>query len=238
MKSIKAIIIILFTSLPAFAQEETVDLLLDEFLFGKNARDSVLEAILLNETDINDLLDAVTNYKFIYARSEFENRTFFSGQDLGIEQYNIANQVFYQGPDGLNLGAAGIIYSGFKPKYSTSIASAGYNNRIRTVPGASIRAGYNRFFFAMVDSIEENSFNSSVNLGSTYRLKQFCTSVDFSLLIGKDPSLQFSWDLFSDLTILRIGLFDKLRFVPEISLYFGNETVVASQYISLPRFTD
>jgi len=237
MKFIKAILIMLMISLPAFAQEETVNSLLDEFLFGKNSQDSILEAIIINEADIDDLLDVINNFKFIYLRSEFENKTFFSGQDLGIDQYNIANQVFYQGPKGLNLGVAGVLYSGFKPKYNTTIASIGYNKRISGLPGASVRAAYNRFFFAKVDSIEENAFNSSINLGVTYQLKNIGTSVDYYFLAGSDPSSQFLWDIFSDITILRIRLFNRLKFTPELSFYFGNETVVTSQYISLPRFT-
>jgi len=237
MKEIQAIVIILLISIPAFPQEETVNSLLDEFLFGKNSQDSVLEAILLNEADINDLIDAITDYKYIYARSEFENRTYFSGQDLGIEQFNIANQIFFQGSNGVQIGIAGILYSGFKPKYNTTIASLGYSNRLSMLKGASVRASYSRFFFAKVDSIEENAFNSSVNLGATYQLDNVGTSVDFYLLLGADPSSQFSWEFFSDFTIIRLGLFNKLKFTPEISLYFGNETVVSSQYISLPRFT-
>jgi hypothetical protein len=231
MKNIRAAIIMLLISIQAFGQEESVDLLLDEFLFGKTVQDSVLEAFLINEADINDLLEAISDYKYIYARSEFENLTYFSGQDLGIEQFNIANQIFFQGPKGLNIGIAGIIYSGFKPKYNTTIASVGYNNNISGMRGASIRASYNRFFFAKVDSIEENAFNSSANLGLTYQLKNVGTSLDFYMLLGSDPSSQFSWDFFSDITILRLGLFNKLKFSPEISFYFGNETVVSSQYI-------
>lgn len=237
MKNIRAIIIMLLISLPAFPQEETVNVLLDEFLFGKNSQDSVLKAILINEADINDILDAITNYKFIYARSEFENKTYFSGQDLGIDQYNIANQILYQGPKGLNIGVAGILYSGFRPKYNTTIASVGFNKRISGSTGASLRAYYNRFFFARVDSIEENAFNSSINIGTTYQLKNIGTSVDFSVLMGNEFSVQTSWDLFADFTILKFGLFNKLKFTPEVSLYFGNETVVISQFVSYPRFT-
>lgn len=237
MKEIRAIIIILLISIPAFPQEETVNSLLDEFLFGKNSQDSVLEAILLNEADVNDLINAITDYKYIYARSEFENRTYFSGQDLGIDQFNIANQVLFQGANGFQIGIAGILYSGFKPKYNTTIASLGYNNGLSFLKDASIRASYSRFFFAKVDSIEENAFNSSLNLGATYQLENIGTSVDFNLLLGADPSSQFSWDLFSDFTIFRLGLFNKVKFAPEVSLYFGNETVVTSQYVTFPRFT-
>jgi hypothetical protein len=237
MKRIRAILIMLLITLPAFPQEESVNMILDEFLFGKHIPDSMLDAIDINEEEIYDLLGAINNYKYIYARSEFENNTYFSGQDLGIDQYNIANQIFFQGPKGLNIGVAGIIYSGFIPKYNTTIVSAGYNNNISELKGLSFRATYNHFFFAKVDSIEENAFNSSVNIGATYFLKNFGTSVDFSLLIGNDPSAQLSWDLFSEFTLFKIGLFNKLKFVPELSFYLGNETVVSSQYISLPRFS-
>lgn len=237
MKFIKSMLIMMIISLPAIAQEESVNLLLDEFLFGKNSQDSLLEAIILNEADINDLLAAINNSKFVYIRSEFENHTYFSGQDLGIEQYNIANQIFYQGATGLNVGIAGVLYSGFSPKYNTTIASVGYNKSISGVKGISFRTSYNRYFFAKVDSIEENAFNSSLNIGFTYQFKNLGTSIDYNLLLGSDPSSQFSWDLFSEFTLLRFGLFNKLKFTPEISTFFGNETVVSSQYITLPRFT-
>jgi len=235
MKRIRAILIMLLITLPAFPQEESVNLLLDEFLFGKQLPDSMLDAININEEDIYDLLNAINNYKYIYVRSEFENNTYFAGQDIGIDQYNIANQVFYQGPKGLNIGIAGIIYSCFVPKYNTTIATLGYSNRISKLKGVSVMATYNRFFFAKVDSIEESAFNSSVNLGTTYQFKNIGASLDFALLIGNDPTAQFSWDLFSEFTLLRLGLFNKLKFVPELSLYMGNETVVSSLY--LPRFS-
>ncbi|HKK40984.1 MAG TPA: hypothetical protein VJ963_01155, partial [Bacteroidales bacterium] len=105
MKRIKYILILLSValSLPATAQEGEVNSLLDEFLFGKNSRDSVLEAAVLNEADLNELTNALSNNRFIYARSEYENKTYFMGQDLGIKQFNISNQLMYSGPKGLNV---------------------------------------------------------------------------------------------------------------------------------------
>ncbi len=225
---------ILFSS-RVIAQEGAVNGLLDEFLFGSNTRDSLLEAVLLNEADINDLLNTMTTDRFIYARSEFENKTYFSGQDLGIDQYNISNQVYYLGPKGLNVSVAGILYSGFQPKYNTTIASIGYNNSISGLTGLRIRATYNRFFFAKNDSIAESDFNSSFNLGVTYQRKHIGTSADISLLAGNDPSFQASWDLFTDFTIIKFGLFSSLKFSPELSMYFGNQIVIPSQYIQFQR---
>ena len=211
--------------------------LLDEFLFGKNARDSVLEAAVLNDADLNELTNALANNRFIYARSEFENKTYFMGQDLGINQFNISNQLLYSGPKGLNIIVSGLLYSGFQPQYNTTIATIGYNNSLRKLKDLRLRASYSRFFFASNDSIPESDFNSSFNLGATYQRKFIGTSVDISLLTGNQPSVQASWDVFADFTLARFGLFSKLRFNPEASLYFGNEIVITSQYISTRKHT-
>lgn len=224
-------------SIPVFSQEESLDKILDEFLFGKGSQDSLLESIDITDMDLQNLIDAMYNYRFIYVRSEFENKTFFSGQDIGVNQYNIANQVYYQGSRGLTIGIAGIMYSKFEPKYSTTVLTAGYNNRVRSVKGLTMRALYNRYFFAKVDSIESNAFNSAADIGITYQWKGIGSSADFALLLGSESSGQIIWDIFADIPVLKIGLFNKLSIEPEVSFYFGNETVVISQYISLPRFT-
>lgn len=174
-------------------------------------------------------------YRFIYLRTEFENKTFFSGQDLGVNQYNLTGQVYYQGSRGLNIGIAGMRYNQFEPKYNTTIITAGYNNRVAEIKGLNIRALYSRYFFAK-DSVR-NSFNSSVDLGLTYQWKAIGTSADITELIGNKTSTQINWDLFADFPLKRFGLTNKLSFQPEVALYFGNETVVVSRYITLTWYT-
>ena len=166
------LIILLATALPGFSQQEDMlDEALDEFLFGKEYQDSLVESMILNDMDITDIISALYDTRYIYVRSDFENRTFFSGQDLGIDQFNISGQVFYQGAKGLSVGIAGIMYSQFQPKYNTTIVTAGYNNRIKGVKGLNIRASYSRYFFAKIDSVEGNAFNSSANLGFAWQWK-------------------------------------------------------------------
>jgi hypothetical protein len=239
MKRFKYITILLSVvmTLPTMAQEGEVNSLLDEFLFGSSSRDSVLEAAVMNDADLNDLTNALSGNRFIYAKSEFENKTFFMGQDLGIKQYNISNQLLYSGPKGLNIIVSGLLYSGFQPQYNTTIATIGYNNTLGKLKNLRLRASYSRFFFAKNDSIPESDFNSSFNLGATYQRKFIGTSADISILTGNQPSVQASWDVFTDFTLARFGLFSKLGFNPEASLYFGNEIVITSQYISTRKQT-
>jgi hypothetical protein len=237
MKATLTILTLFFFSIPAFSQRESLDRILDEFLFGKSFGDSLLETADINDMDLNTIISSWHNYRFIYVRSEFENKTYFSGQDLGINQYNISGQVYYQGPKGLNIGIAGIRYDQFEPKYNTTILTAGYNNHVKGVKGLNIRGLYSRYIFASVDSVKENAFNSAIDAGITYQWKILGSSADFSLLLGNETSAQVNWNLFSDIPLIRFGLYNKISFEPEISFYFGNETVVVSQYINLRRYS-
>jgi hypothetical protein len=237
MRTTLTILTLLIFSIPTFSQEKNLDKILDEFLFGTENNDSLLNELTVNDLDLNDLINTMYNYRFIYVRSEFENKTFFSGQDLGIKQYNITSQVYYQGSKGLNIGIGGIMYSQFDPRYNTTIVTAGYNNRIRGVKGLNIRAVYSRYIFAKVDSVEENAFNSSVDLGLTYQWKVIGSSADISALMGNQNSVQLNWDIFLDIPVIKFGLRNKISFEPQVSFYFGNETVVVSRYVNLPRFS-
>ena len=238
MKRLKLFAILIIISVPAFSQqEESLDEMIDEFLFGKSVQDSLIGSILTNEIDIIDIVDALYNNSFLYIRSDFENRTFFSGQDLGIDQFNIASQIYYQGSKGLSLGIAGIMYSKFEPRYNTTIFTAGYNNRIRTIKRLNIRALYSRYLFARIDTVPDNAFNSAANLGATWRFGVFGTSADLSLLMGDEFSGQATFNLFAEIPVIKLGLFNRITFEPEIALLFGNETIVVNQYVNLPRFT-
>ncbi len=235
MKPTLIISLFFIFSIPSLGQEASLEKALDEFLFGSSIQDSLLESITINDMDFNDILHTMYNYRFIYVRSEFESRTFFSGQDLGIDQYNIASQVYFQGPKGLNIGLVGIMYSKFVPQYNTTILSIGYNKSISGIKGLNIRASYSRYFFPIIDSVKSSAYNSSANIGTTYQWKCLGSSADFSLLLGNKKSAQLNWDLFADIPLVKFGLSNKISIEPEVSFYLGNETVVGNQYITASK---
>ena len=238
MRGLRLIAILMLISSQAFPQqEEKLDNIIDEILFGKSIQDSLIESMLINDLDINDIINAIYNNRYIYVRSDYENKTYFSGQDLGTDQFNITGQVFFQGAKGLSLGVAGIMYSKFEPKYNTTILTAGYNNRVRSLKGLSLRASYSRYLFAKIDSVEGFAFNSSANIGFTWRYGILGTSADVSLLMGNEISGQANIDLFADIPLFKFGLFNNIRLEPEVSFMLGNETIMVSQYVNFPRFT-
>ncbi len=70
----------------------------------EEALDSLLEVILFEDEEMVSLLSGKSNYQFLYARTNFENKSYFSGRDIGIEQYNYSAQLSYFHSAGINIG--------------------------------------------------------------------------------------------------------------------------------------
>lgn len=199
--------------------------------------DSVLNDLLFEDEELLSLIERSKKYHFLYTSINYRNQTYFAGRDVGIDQYNMTGQVSYIHSSGITAGLAGILYSEFEPQLNTTIASIGYGKSFKKL---RLRASFDKYFFADIDSLEESSFNSSLTLGASYRLKHIRSSFNFSALLGSEPSTQASWDITGYINIWKKGYLKKLRFEPGISLLFGNESVLstATQAIGGRGFSD
>jgi hypothetical protein len=185
--------------------------------------DSLLDVIVFEDEELVSLLTGKKNYQFLYARTHFENRSYFSGRDIGIEQYNYSAQLSYFHSAGVNLAVGMIWYSQFNPKlYATSL-SAGYSGKIGKNNDYRYRASYNRYLFSKMDSVDAHAFNSAFAAGLTIDKGFIGTRFDLALLTGDETAGQASIDLFGDITLVKLGTFDKIKFEPEISFFLGKE---------------
>ena len=194
--------------------------------------DSVLNDLLFEDEELLSLFERAKKCQFLYTSVNYRNQTYFAGRDIGIDQFNMTSQISYIHFSGITAGLAGIFYSEFEPKLNTTIASLGYGksfNKLR------LRASFDKYFFAQIDSLEESSFNSSLTLGTSYRLKYLRSSFNFSFLLGSEPSTQASWRLTGYIKLWNKGYQKKLRFEPGISLLFGNESVLSTASQSIRR---
>ena len=64
--------------------------------------DSLLDVILFEDEELISLLTGKTNFQFLYLRTQFENQSYFSGRDIGIEQQNYTAQATYFHSIGFN----------------------------------------------------------------------------------------------------------------------------------------
>ncbi|MEA3477772.1 MAG: hypothetical protein U9R60_06300 [Bacteroidota bacterium] len=185
--------------------------------------DSLLEVIVFEDDEMVSLLTGKKNYQFLYARTHFENRSYFSGRDIGIEQQNYSAQLSYFHSAGINIAVGSIWYSQFNPKlYATSL-TLGYSGKFGKSNDYRYRGSYNRYFFSKMDSVDSHAFNNAFALGATIDKGLIGTRLDLALLTGEETAGQVSWDLFADITLIKLGTFDRIKFEPEISFFLGKE---------------
>jgi len=204
------------------------------FLFGfcipelksqEEELDSLLEVILFEDEEMVSLLTGKSNYQFLYARTHFENRSYFSGRDIGIEQHSYSAQISYFHSVGISAGVGTIWYSQFDPKlYATSLM-VGYSGKFGKSNDYRYRSSYNRYFFSKMESVDTHSFNNAFAVGATIDKGLIGSRLDLALLTGEETAGQVSWDLYADITLIKLGTFDRIKFEPEISLFFGKEIV-------------
>ena len=191
--------------------------------------DSLLDAILFEDEELISLLSGKTNFQYLYLRSHFENQSYFSGRDIGIEQYNYSAQISYFHSMGFNAGVGAIWYSQFDPKLYATYLSVGYSGRFDKKEDFRYRTAYNRYFYSKVDTIESHAFYNAFSAGATIDKGFIGTRLDFALLTGDALAGQVSWDLYGDITLIKLGTFDRIKFEPEVSLFFGKEIVAYYQ---------
>jgi hypothetical protein len=207
-------------------------------LIGKNAfsqeqeskLDSVLDAILFEDEDLLNMLYQDVNYQFLYTRISYNSKSLYAGRSVGADQFDMTAQVHYFHSSGFNIGLAGVAYSDFHPKYNTTILTIGYFHKFKKPDALSFRTSFSRYFFEQVDSVEQSSFNSSLNFGSSFTKKHFGSSTNVSFLVGDDVSTQIDLSAWGSFKLLKFGESNKLLFEPELSVYFGNQTVIYGQF--------
>ena len=187
--------------------------------------DSLLDVILFEDEEMVSLLTGKNNYQFLYARAHFANQSYFSGRDIGIEQYNYSAQLSYFHSVGINVGVGTIWYSQFNPRLYATALTAGYSGKFGKSNDYRYRSSYNRYFFAEMDSVDSHAFNNAFAIGATIDKGFIGSRLDLALLTGNETAGQVSFDLFSEITLIKLGTYDRIRFEPEISFYFGKEIV-------------
>lgn len=211
-------------AVPVYSQEremENIDVILDSLLFG-------------GEDDLFSLLlDNNRNYHFLFARINYDSKTTWAGREVGEDQYNLSGQVYYFNSMGFHVGLAGSWYSQTDPGYNTTVLSAGYSNGPDNAKWLRYRAAYNRYFYAKDTSGYEPSFNSSLNAGVTLKLRNSGTRFDYSAFIGSEWGHQLSWDLYTNVTLLKFTKGGRIETDPSVSFFFGTEAVGEEQYLIL-----
>ncbi|CAM1372673.1 hypothetical protein [Tenacibaculum xiamenense] len=179
---------------------------------------------LLNEESLDDLL-ALTNLKsdFMAISFDYNSKTYFSGRDIGIDQFNITPQITYLSSGGFFTNLSAMYYSEFQPKWDFVFITLGYGHRFGKNDQFRWFTSYDRYFFSDPDS---NPFKNAINAGIEVENKSRTLGTDLttSYLFGTGGSVQFVSTSYGEIKLLEKGK-SQLKLRSELRVTVGQQTI-------------
>lgn len=205
-----------FVSYGQEVQDEDIDSLLDELFFN-------------DQQLVDDLLNSINDYSFIYSSVSYSSNTFFAGRDSGVDQLNITPQVSYFHSSGFNASVASVYFESQNPNWDFISVTAGYGNTIGESKNLHYNLGYSRFFFS--DGFDD--FNNSIDalFGVRNSDRTFGAIFSGSYLFGSEQSVQLSARIYGNIALNR-GTNYAIKFRPQMSFLIAEQAIF---FLTPPR---
>lgn len=207
-----AIAILMFSSLSIISQEDRIDSLLNDLLF--------------NEDDPFMIIAPPTRIDFLYTGIYFNSNSFYAGREIDNNMYNLTGQISYYNSLGFFVNASGNWYSHTAPGYSTTVLTAGYYHALNKNKTFTFRTSYSRYLYYQPDTAYDYPYKNNFSTGLSYRKKWFGSRITSNLLFGEETSMNLSAGIYSRLTLCKFGKSDRIYLRPEISAFYGPESIL------------
>ncbi len=211
MKKSIILLLLLFSVIPVFSQIDRTESLLTDLVY--------------NEADPLLLPEKSVRYNFIYVGANYSSNSFYAGREIGADMANISGHLFFYSYTGLFVGASGSWFDQLTPGYSNTTLTAGFSKSLDPNKRFNFRTSYSRFLFNKTDADSYYPYQNNFNLGLSFRKNWIGARINGNLLFGDEYRINNSVALFSRLTLLKLGKYDKLYTAPEVSAFFSTETV-------------
>lgn len=189
--------------------------------------DEIIDSLLEDDDILDELVDAYTNFRFIYLSVDYNSNTYFSGRDIGIDQYNIRPQITYMHSKGFIGSVSGIYYDEFVPKWDHTVATLGYGKSIGKKKILRLYTSYSRYFYSKgVDNPFENALTLTISIKNKQRT--IGTQLSGNYLFGRDESFQISSISYGVFKLFKTKK-SSLKLRPELSIVAGKQTFELAQ---------
>jgi hypothetical protein len=206
------------TSFCSYGQEDNLDDI-----------DGLLDELFFNDQQfLDELIESDFSYNFIYTSVSYNNNTYFSGRDVGTNQFNVIPQVSYYHSSGFNASISGIYYQEFSPNWDFTSLSLGYFNTLGEQKMFVYNLGYTKYFY----SDGYDGFTNSIDLSFGVRNKKrnFGTTISASYVFGTDVSYQVVSNTFVNFTLKRISNF-AVRLRPAFNFIIAKQSLATEKII-------
>lgn len=210
---LKLLLFTIATSFVSYGQEtnedQEIDSLLDELFFS-------------DQQLVDDLLNSINEYSFIYSSVTYSSNTFFAGRDTGVDQLNITPQISYFHSSGFNASVTSVYFEKQNPNWDFVSVTAGYGNTIGKSKNLHYNIGYSRFFFS--DGFDD--FNNSIDAFFGVRNTNRTVGAVFagSYLFGSEQSVQLSARIYGNLALDR-GSDYAIKFRPQMNFLIAEQAI-------------
>lgn len=191
----------------------------------ENQLDSLIDTFLNEDDDLYSLFNEDKVYHFVYINTEFNNKAFYSGREIGLDQHNVSGQISYFNSKGLYAGISGAWYSQLDPKYGTTVVSIGYSKSLKKYKNLSLRSFYSKYIYNYGDQEYEPDYKSSLRVGTTLKNSKVGSRLDLSFFMGNEFATNLTWNIYSKVKLYQFGRFNKIQFVPQFTIFLGEEDV-------------
>ena len=206
------------TSFCSYAQEdndEDLDALLDDLFFSE-------------QQFLDELIGSNLSYNLIYSSISYNNNTYFSGRDSGIDQFNIVPQISYYHSSGFNASISGIYYENFDPSWDFTSLSLGYFNSFDKKKNLYYNLGYTKYFYS--DGYDGFTNSIDASFGIRNKTRTIGTQISASYLFGSDTSYQIISSSYVNFDILRKENF-AIRSKPSINFTIAKQSFATQRIV-------
>lgn len=194
--------------------------------------DAIIDELILDENSILEYIDELQKYQVLFVAIDFNDKTYFLGRDLGLDQFTLSPQLVYQHYSGFYLGFSGAIYSEFNPQWDVSTASLGFSKNFGTYNNFNFDVGYSRYLFSDSQSRDfENSLDASFSLETKKGL--IGGSATVSYFFGDEQGVQNTFDIYSNIDLFKVSNKHQISINPQVSFIVGNESIDTSRFDDL-----
>lgn len=213
MKKIFTLVLSLSGLFSAFSQEPNKEKEIDE----------LIDELFMEDQIIDELSSSLSNLQFLYVSLTYNSDTYFSGRDIGIDQYNMSPQITYVNSNGIFASVSGIYYSEFDPKWDVTTVTLGYGKSFGKEKLFKYNTSYSRYFYSEnIDIIYSNVLNAGLGIRNKKRNLGTQLTVDF--LFGEEQSFQLASRSFVDFNLFK-GKQSSVIFKPQLNVIAGKQTI-------------
>lgn len=196
-----------------------------------NDKNDIIDSLFEQNQIIDELLASISKYQFLYLTVNYNNDTYFSGRDIGLDQFNLNPRMTYLHYSGIYASVSGIYYDKFDPKWDLTTTSIGYGKSFGKNKTYKYATSYSKYFY---NNGVDNSFTNdlTISFGLKNKKRTLSTVLSGTYLFGNDQSFQIVSNSSATIKLLKLKKIN-LDLKPQLAFIAGKQTVeLARTYVS------